>query len=260
MTVHFASSPSDPMSRFVRQCALQAAAVFLAFSIAWPFYTLRAAEWHWPMVCAASGAFAFLMARAARQPWWWQVIHLLFVPALWIGLQLDIAPIWYLGGFFLLLGVLWGDASDRVLLYLSSAKTATQLARLAPQKARFIDIDAGIGSLLLPLFHLRPDLALVGIDNTPLLWLLGRLRVCKSGIAWHWGDFWRHSLSPYQTLYCFLSPAPMAELWRKACREMHPGSLLISKAFPISSVVPESILFDASVRDTLYVYRIPPQK
>ena len=248
------------MPHFVRSCVLQAAAVFLAFSIAWPFYVLRVAEWSWPAVCAASGAFAFLMARAARKPWWQQLIHLLFVPALWAAMQFNIAPGWYLGGFLLLLLVFRGAASDRVPLYLSGAKTALPLARLAPHQAQFIDLGAGIGSLLLPLSRLRPDLTLSGIDNAPLPWLLGRLRVGKTGIVWHWGDFWQHSLCPYQVLYCFLSPAPMPELWRKACREMQPDSLVISKAFPIPSVVPESILHETPARDTLFVYRIPPKK
>jgi hypothetical protein len=51
----------------------------------------------------------------------------------------------------------------------------------------------------------------------------------------------------------------MPGLWRKACREMHPGSLFASKAFPVPGVIPESVCHDLSPRDTLYVYRIPDE-
>ncbi|MDR2164629.1 MAG: class I SAM-dependent methyltransferase [Zoogloeaceae bacterium] len=243
-----------------RQCAVEAAAVFLVFSIFWPFYFLRVTEWRWPVVCAACGTLAFLIARVSRQPWWWQVIHLAFVPALWAGLQLAISPLWYLGGFLVLLLVFRGAASGRIPLYPSGARTTPQLACLLPDKAATLDIGAGIGSLLLPLSRQRPDLLLSGIDNAPLPWLIGLIRVHKIGIRWLWGDFWRHPLAPYQAVYCFLSPTPMSALWRKACREMWPGCLFVSKAFPVPGIIPECICRDpedTAERDTLYVYRIP---
>ncbi|MDR3353045.1 MAG: class I SAM-dependent methyltransferase [Zoogloeaceae bacterium] len=246
------------MQRLARQFVLQAAAVFLAFSIAWPFYALRVAEWNGAAVALLAGGSAFLLARYAREPWWWQAIHLCFSPLVWLGLQLPISPLWHLLAFFLLFLIFRGALSEQVPLYLSGARILAPLAALLPERARVLDIGAGIGSLLLPLSRMRPDLHLSGIDNAPLPWLIGRLRVPGSGITWRWGNFRGHSLDGYQAVYCFLSPAPMQALWEKACREMTPGSLFISKAFPIPGRMPDMLAGRGEdTIDTLYVYRIP---
>ncbi|MDR1890174.1 MAG: class I SAM-dependent methyltransferase [Zoogloeaceae bacterium] len=247
-----------PRRSLVRQAALQAAAVFLVFSLAWPVYVLRAAEWNWAAVCAVTGVVAFLAARLSRQQWWWQLIHLLFVPLLWAGLQLKLSPLWYLGAFMLLLLVFRGAVTGQIPLYLSGANAARRLHPLLARDSALLDVGAGLASLLLPLARMRPDLRLAGIDNAPLPWLLGWLRTRNSGIGWFWGDFWKHSLSPYQAVYCFLSPTPMRALWVKACREMTPGSLFISNAFPVDDATGEAeILEDPKTGLILYVYKIP---
>ena len=248
---------NQPRRALVRQLALQAAAVFLVLSLAWPFYFLRAAEWHWATVSAVTGAVAFLAARLSRQPWWWQLIHLLFVPLLWVGLQFNISPLWYLGAFMLLLLVFRGAATGQIPLYLSGANAAGRLRPLLTEGSALLDVGAGIASLLLPLAKMRPDLKLAGIDNAPLPWLVGWLRTRSTGIGWFWGDFWKHSLAPYQAVSCFLSPAPMRALWAKACREMPPGSLFISNAFPVDDATEDAeILEDPETGLMLYVYKI----
>jgi hypothetical protein len=246
-----------PRRILIRQLALQAAAVFTAFSLAWPFYFLRAAEWNWAAVCAMTGVFAFLAARLSREPWWWQIIHLLFVPLLWAGLQLSISPLWHLGAFVLLVVIFRGAATGRIPFYLSGANAARRLSPLLAQDSALLDVGAGVASLLLPLSRIRPDLTLAGIDNAPLPWLLGWLRTRNTGIGWFWGDFWKHSLAPYHAVYCFLSPAPMRALWAKACREMKPGSLFISNAFPVADAANAAdIQEDSETGLVLYVYRI----
>jgi hypothetical protein len=242
----------------IRQIALQATAVFTVFCMAWPFYLLRAVEWNWAAVCVMTGALAFLVARLSREPWWWQVIHLVFVPLLWVGLQFNISPLWHLGAFMLLLLVFRGAATGRIPLYLSGANAARRLSPLLAPACALLDVGAGIASLLLPLARMRPDLRLAGIDNAPLPWLLGWLRTRNTDVNWFWGDFWKHSLAPYQAVYCFLSPAPMRALWAKACREMAPGSLFISNAFPVADAIEEAeIHADPETALVLYVYRIP---
>jgi hypothetical protein len=249
--------PAAPY-RLLQHFTLQAAVTLLVFSTAWPFYYLRATEWNGAVIGLVIGGVACLFARFSRQPWWWQVIHLFFAPLIWLGLQLPISPLWHLGAFVILFLIFRGAASGQIPLYLSGAKTVVRLATLLPHKARFLDIGAGIGSLLLPLARQRPDLRLAGIDNAPLPWLLGWLRTRTTGIDWRWGDFWTHSLTPCEAVYCFLSPAPMTALWDKACREMAPGSLFVSKAFPVPGQTPEALSGNEdSPVDTLYVYRIP---
>jgi SAM-dependent methyltransferase len=247
-----------PSRQFIRHFSLQLAVVLLVFSMAWPFYYLRAAKWDGAIVSLAIGLVAFVVARLARAPWWWQLIHLLFAPCLWIGLHLPISPLWHLGAFVMLLLIFRGAASGRIPLYPSGAKTTIWLATLLPRQARVLDIGAGIGSLLLPLARKRPDLCLAGIDNAPLPWLIGRFRVRNTLIDWHWGNFWARPLAPYQAVYCFLSPAPMTALWEKARREMAPGSLFISKAFPIPGLMPDALCGPENApTDILYIYRVP---
>lgn len=246
------------MPAHLRQLSLQAAAALLVISLAWPFHYLRASDWNWGLLALAIGATAFAMARLARQAWWWQLIHLGFAPLLWAGMQVELSPLWHLGFFLLLFFTFRGAASGQIPLYLGKPQDAEQLARWLPQQASLLDIGAGVGSVLLPLRQMRPDLRLAGIENAPLPWVIGWLRCRGCGIAWHWGDFWQHALAPYDAVYCFLSPVPMQALWHKACAEMAPGSLFLSKAFPVPDIACETILENtAGTGWKLYVYRIP---
>jgi hypothetical protein len=43
-------------------------------------------------------------------------------------------------------------------------------------------------------------------------------------------------------VYAFLSPVPMAEVWRKASTELRPGALLVSNSFPVEGVEPEQVI------------------
>jgi SAM-dependent methyltransferase len=102
---------------------------------------------------------------------------------------------------------------------------------------RFLDLGAGIGSVLHPLARERPDGHFTGVENAPATWLIGRLRT--AGLAncdWRWGDIWRTDLAAYNVVYAFLSPAPMAALWEKVRQEMRPGSLFISNSFAVPDV------------------------
>ena len=244
-----------------RQFALQAAAALLVLSLAWPYYYLRDSQWDWRTLALAIGGAGLLLAHLSRQPWWWRVIHALFAPLLWLGLQLELPPAVPLLLFLLLFLFFRGAASGQIPLYLSGRATAGRMADLLPAGSRLLDVGAGIGSLLLPLARLRPDLRLAGIENAPLPWLIGwwRSLTRRPRIAWHWGDFWQHSLAPYDVVYCFLSPAPMEALWHKALGEMRPGTLLVSKAFPVPGLTPAEVreTADGNPDDTLYLYRLP---
>lgn len=254
-----AAAPPTPA---IRQIALQAGAALLVACLAAPYFFLRGTPWNGAFFALATGVLAGLFARLARQPAWWQLIHTLFAPLLWLGLawqaRLGLSPHWFLGLFLLAWLLFRGAASGRIPLYFSGPTSVERLAAELPAGTALLDVGAGIGSLLLPLARRRPDLRLSGIEHAPLPWLIGkwRSRACPD-VDWRWGDFWRHSFSAYSALYCFLSPAPMRELWQKACHEMRPGSLFISQAFPVPGLAPERILDDATPRRTLFFYRIP---
>ena len=46
----------------------------------------------------------------------------------------------------------------------------------------------------------------------------------------------------YDVVYAYLSPAPMADVWRKVCAEMRPGSIFISNSFAVPGVEPDLVV------------------
>ncbi|MFZ4538767.1 class I SAM-dependent methyltransferase [Propionivibrio sp.] len=264
------SSPSEPDKGIdlqigqqtrphMRQLTLQCAAVFSVLSLAWPYFGFRGEELPWPETALAIGAVALLIAILTRQPWWWWLIHALFAPLAWGISALSIDPGWFLLAFILLLLVYRGALSGQIPLYLSNNDTAAALAQLMPTRPgmRFIDLGAGIGSVVLPLAKAQPETQFTGVENAPATWLAGYFRT--AGLAnckWRWGDIWRVNLAGYDVVYAFLSPAPMPALWEKIQGEMRPGSLFISNSFAIPGVAASSVVEIDDARHTrLYCYQ-----
>ncbi len=244
----------------LRQLALQGAAVILVLSLAWPYYGMAADSMPWMETSLCIGVVAFLLATLSRQPWWWRLMHGAFVPLAWIVGQWSIDPGWFLLAFFLLLLVYRGAVTEQVPLYLSNGKTVAALAQLIAEypSPRFVDLGAGIGTTVLPLAAQHPEGRFTGVENAPLTWLVGRLRSHRlPRVDWRWADLWATSLSEFDVVYAFLSPAPMSDLWQKAQAEMRPGSLLVSNSFPVPDIAPTQIIeVDCSPPRPLYCYRI----
>lgn len=248
-----------------RQLTVQLGSTTLVMCSLWIFHLAREETWHWAhwdhwgVTSLLIGATAFSISHLLKQPWWWQLIHAGFAPCIWLALQSHIPPTYYLLAFILLLLTFRSAASEQVPLYFSNIQTAEHLSRIVPENAKFIDLGAGIGSLLIPLAQCRPDLHLSGIDNAPLPWLIGKFRsLAHPHIHWLWGNLWNHPLSSHTVAYCFLSPAPMEALWNKAKKEMPPGSLFISKDFaiPNTPIMTEAYL-DETSDEVLLIYKIP---
>lgn len=251
---------TEPQSRpYLRQLAVQCAAAFIVLSLAWPYFGIRNESLPWPATAVAIGGVALLIASLTRQPWWWRWIHALFAPLAWGIAELSIDPGWFLLAFFLMLLVYRGAIAGQIPLYLSSKETAAALAVIVSERKgmRFIDLGAGVGSILCPLANSHADAQFVGIENAPATWLTGYLRTARlANCRWRWGDFWRISLAEYDFVYSFLSPAPMQALWKKVEREMRPGSLFVSNSFPVPGVEASRVIEVNDQRKTrLYCYR-----
>lgn len=193
----------------------------------------------------AQGALAAAIGWRLGLSRWWLGINLAFLPALWL-LQQAALPGWlYLLGFVLLLLVNWNSLHERVPLYLSGTRARQQLgdwlaAREAPP--RFVDLGCGTAGTLLHLARRFPRGRFVGVESAPLLFLLAWLRCLGQGnCSIRYGSLWRTELAPFDVVYCFLSPVPMARLWAKAREEMAPGSWLISNSFAIPGVAPNAV-------------------
>ncbi len=254
------SVPAAPETRpHMRQLALQCAALILVLSLAWPYFGLRGETLPWPETALAIGAVALLIASLTHQPWWWRVIHALFAPLACAVAALTIDPGWFLLAFILLWVVYRGALGGQVPLYLTNHQTAKALAELTTNLAgmRFVDLGAGVGSVLGSLAKARPDAQFFGVENAPASWLIGYLRTLpRSNCQWHWGDLWQEKLAQYDVVYAFLSPAAMPGLWAKIEDEMRAGSLFISNSFAVPGAVVSQIIEVGDARQTqLYCYR-----
>ena len=192
----------------------------------------------WPLV-AVQAVGAAGAAIALRSAPWWRWIHLGFIPLVVGALQLGIAPGWYLAAFVAFALVYWSSFRTQVPLFLSNPQTAAAVAELLPRDypTRLLDLGSGTGALLRPLARLRPDCRCEGIEAAPAPYLLSCLLSRRQpNIALARGDFWKLPWADYDLVYAFLSPVPMAEVWRKATEELRPGSLLVSNSFEVPGV------------------------
>jgi len=212
-----------------------------------------------------SAATAFTLAALQRMTWPWKILHGILLPALVVGLIIsadyDYFPLLFLT-CTLPLALAYGPTIwTRVPFYRTTQLTVATLNSLIHNYriTRLLDVGSGNGKVisLLSRATTSPD-TLHGIELSPLLWLISRVRsFVTPGTRYFLGSYWNHSFSPYDCIYVFLSPQPMEDLWRKACWEMKPGSLVISHQFKI----PESkALREVTIphtRTKLYVYKIP---
>lgn len=256
MTVLAASGSASPRAPFPRVviCQLAGVAVVIAAAV------VNGAGVDWRTACWGAGIAAGLLGSIWRLPIWWLPLQVLFLPAVVWAQQLAVHPLVYLAAFVGSILLLGNSVRDRVPLYLSSKAVWRQLAELLPAGAdrRIADLGAGAGGGLAMLNRLRPDAVSIGAESSPLLWLVGMLRLLRRPrCRLAFGDWRRLDLSQFDLVYAFLSPAPMAEVWRKARREMRPGTLLVSNTFVVPDVEPDEVLeVDDSRRSRLYLWRM----
>ncbi len=244
----------------VRHIAIQTAGLLIYLALAWPYFGFKGEDLPWPESTYAIGICAFLIATAARQPWWWRIIHLAFVPLLWKTSQFGIEPGWFLLAFIGLLLIYRGAAADRIPLYLSNTHALAALNELLAERhcQQFIDLGAGIGSAVAPLAATFPASKFTGVENAPASWLFGYLRTRGlTNCRWQYQSLWDTPLTEADMVYAFLSPEPMSQLWLKAEQEMRPGTLFISNSFPVPDRSPSfTIELDGKRQACLYCYEI----
>lgn len=211
------------------------------------------------------GVLAALLSRLAGLAKWWLLIQLLFVPALVLVNALRLPPNFFLIAFLILMVVYWSTFRSQVPLYLSSRKVWGALETLLPptvpgRRFRFVDLGSGLGGVLTHLARIRPDACYEGVENAPLPFVLSWLRLRLGGYhncSVHWGSMWDCDLGQYDVVFAYLSPVPMDKLWRKAQREMRPGSTFISNTFAVPEHPPlYTYTLDDLHRSTLYIWRM----
>lgn len=195
------------------------------------------------LLAQAVGA-VFLSRALALNPRWilMQGALPLLARLLW-GLAL---PAWIYLALFLALGAIFGGGLlSRVPLYHASRDAWAKLADLVPDRPglRFVDLGCGFGGPVAHLAEARPEATFVGVEASPLPWLVAWLRCLPHRNAHiRLGSLWRTDLAGYDAAYAFLSPVPMAALWAKVRREMTPGSRFISHSFEVPGETPHRVI------------------
>jgi len=253
---------------------------------------LRSFWGSWPPVLRALAAQAlalfmlFLLVRVlpGRLPFWtWPLLQGLLAAALGVGLGLRLwwglfqfllpfALAWQLGHpvpgwiypalLISLLLVFGGGILTRVPLYNSGPAAWEHLLTLIPEgkPLKLADLGAGLGGPLAFLARRRPQARFLGVEASPLVWLIAWLRTLpqRRNCRIVPGSLWRLELEAFEIVFAFLSPAPMPALWEKAVKEMRPGTLLVSHSFEVPGIPPERrIPIPGRPGACLLLYRIP---
>jgi hypothetical protein len=237
------SPPHEARAPLLTALAGQGAAFVLCFGLAMVLRRGGGPVIELPLILAGQGIVAAVVGIKWGLPRWWLPLNLILPAAAGAALMLEL-PSWvFLAAFVVLALIFWNATGERVPLYLSNRRTWAALSDIVgPDARQFIDIGCGIGGTLVHMAREKPELRVTGIESAPLPFALAWLRCKLSGarnISIRYGDFWNLDLSDFDTVYSFLSPAPMPALFEKARVEMKPGSRLISNSFAVPGHEPD---------------------
>lgn len=210
------------------------------------------------LVALVQGVWAALLTALRKLAAWWLAIQLLFPIALQQGQGWAMSPWLFLAAFLFLLALYWSTFRTQVPYYPSGRRVWDEVARLLPpgRALRAIDIGSGLGGLVLDLARRRPESRFEGIELAPLPWLVSRARarLAGSGARFLRGDYEDLHFADYDLVFAYLSPAAMSALYRKAAREMRPGSILLSYEFLIREKAPDLDIVPTGGGPSLYVW------
>ncbi len=207
----------------------------------------------------SSGVFGAIFGYLFKLPNWWIPINFIFPIATYLCLSSSI-PTWvYPVCFTALILTSWNTVSEQVPLYLSNSTTLRAIGDLtARQKGAFLDLGCGLGGILFYLSKRFPDKRCVGIESAPLPFIIAKARQlisAQKNVEIRYGDFWHYDLSNYNSIYAFLSPAPMDRLLDKILNEMPRGGLFISNSFTSPKIQPNKIVSLVDSKQTeLYIW------
>ena len=206
----------------------------------------------------AQGIFAAALSAWRRLARWWLAIGFLFPLALLGASQFALPPWLFLAVFLFMLVLYWSTFRTQVPYYPSGRAAWDAVAAHLPQDrpVAFIDIGSGLGGLVLDLSRRRADVQASGIELAPLPWLASwlRARFARSRAVFLRGDYERLDFAAYDVVFAYLSPAVTSALWRKARKEMRPGSMLMSYEFAINDSTPTLSVYIQDTGRTLYIW------
>jgi len=129
------------------------------------------------------------------------------------------------------------------------------LAEVRPQDLVY-DLGCGDGRIIIAAvgeFGARA----VGIEIDPLRYFITRLRIrlrkLDNKIQLIWGNFFHQDLRPATVITIFLSSRANSQLEKKFCRELRPGTRVVSYYWPLGEWKPQNMDYESRI----YLYQIP---
>ncbi len=245
------------MKPAVAALLLQFAAVPLTLATTWLLAT-AGIPMSYLSVALIQGAIAAGLTWWRGLARWWRAIQLIFPLGLFGAAQLAIPPLVFLAAFLFLLLLYWSTYRTQVPYYPSNRRVWDAVADLLPPTGpvRVIDIGSGLGGLVLNLAGRRPGIEATGIELAPLPWLVSRLRAALAGNRARFmrGDYEHLNFAQFDVVFAYLSPAAMGALWRKAAREMRPGTMLLSYEFVIDDRLPNRTVYPTEGGPALHIW------
>lgn len=241
--------------------AAQAVGAVLAFGFWFAMQSLAGVDVPLLPILVLQGGAAAAVGVLFRLATWWMPIQALLPPAVWWAKDWGV-PAWVWLVLAAGLGlVYWNSARGQVPLYLSNRKTRDAVAALVPDgPVKVLDLGCGPAGTILGIARARPDAECVGIESAPPLALFAWIRRSIGGPAnatIRFGDFWDLDLRPFDVVYAFLSPVPMARLFAKARAEMRPGTVFVSNSFEVPGEEShQTVTLDDRRRTRLLIWRM----
>jgi len=128
------------------------------------------------------------------------------------------------------------------------------------EAAPIIELGAGWGGLSLALAKRYPDRAVIGLEISPLPWLVSRLRLVfqpRPNLRLRFGDFRKCELSGNGLVVCYLSANLLAELRGKLEAELPAGALVVSSTFAIPDWQPvDRVTARDLYKSPVYLYEV----
>lgn len=143
--------------------------------------------------------------------------------------------------------------------YPTNPEVFEKIVELIPKdkKIKFIDLGSGFGSLLLYIAKERPNVECVGVELSPLAWIVSKLRfLLKKNCTMRFQDIFAVDLSEFDFVYAFLAPGPMPKIWKKVSNEMRSGSMFISNTFSVPATPSRTIQLKSERQKQLFLFEI----
>ena len=202
---------------------------------------------------------AFICQVIFKLPKWFFIISILFPLFIFTAFSYIHVSSGVYGLLFLFFALTFSHTlKERVPLYLTNKKTNEALIKIIEEKKvhSFLDLGSGLGGVVRAMATTKINS--VGVESAPLLWAFSSLlssltfrgKILRKNI-------WDTSLTEFDMVYAFLSPAIMNKLFLKVKSEMKPGNIFVSNSFEVVGETPDEIWELSDTRKTLlYFYKI----